>query len=285
MTSQVGGGEPTRTINSPEALQTQLRDMLQAVADVLEKRDHPYFLACGTALGAVRHGDLIPWDYDVDVLVPWDGYQELVRSLRDELPARYATKNPITDTDYELPFARVHLASVHHKYAHVDLFPLGGTFRRPWAQRRHLKILKLLGHSLYVRTRLMTDGHLLRRPRATTAMARAALRPIPRRFLLGAIERIASLRDADRATHLANLTTGYFEREAMPRRMFEEAAFARIGRRAYPVPAPPEEYLSRLFGDFMTPPPEEERLKFAALFESWYLPALGEVALEVEDSS
>ncbi len=33
------------------------------------------------------------------------------------------SEEPRGDHEYEHLFARVHLAAVHHKYAHVDLFP------------------------------------------------------------------------------------------------------------------------------------------------------------------
>ena len=117
----------SRKIDSVDALQCQLWDMLVCVATVLEGAHVDYRLAYGTALGAVRHLDFIPWDFDVDITVRIDQYDVACRALSRGLPARYRLKTPRGDHEYEQLFARVHLANVHHKYAHVDIYPLVGT--------------------------------------------------------------------------------------------------------------------------------------------------------------
>ena len=41
--------------------------LLQIVAAKLDEHGVRWFVTCGTLLGAVRHGGLIPWDDDVDI--------------------------------------------------------------------------------------------------------------------------------------------------------------------------------------------------------------------------
>lgn len=40
---------------------------MEKVHKILEEKKLPYFAICGTLLGAVRHGEIIPWDDDIDI--------------------------------------------------------------------------------------------------------------------------------------------------------------------------------------------------------------------------
>lgn len=56
-------------------------DLLVQFDDFCSKYDLKYSLAYGTLLGAIRHKDFIPWDDDVDVMMPRKDYEKLFELL------------------------------------------------------------------------------------------------------------------------------------------------------------------------------------------------------------
>jgi len=53
--------------------------LFQAVVDILDELKLNYFLISGTLLGCVRHGDFIPWDDDIDLLVEEAAFERLAK--------------------------------------------------------------------------------------------------------------------------------------------------------------------------------------------------------------
>lgn len=58
--------------------QSIAKEILRFTVGVLDALSIPFYLIGGSALGAVRHGDIIPWDDDIDIGV-----------LRGGLPSAY----------------------------------------------------------------------------------------------------------------------------------------------------------------------------------------------------
>lgn len=65
-----------KEINQEQAIEIRKR-ILSEFHDICEKREINYSLGYGTLLGAVRHGGMIPWDDDVDVVVSRDDFEKL----------------------------------------------------------------------------------------------------------------------------------------------------------------------------------------------------------------
>lgn len=72
--------------------QTEL-EMADLVDDICRRHSLRYSLAFGSLIGAVRHKGFIPWDDDIDILMPRDDYERFLRIARDELPNYYEVQH------------------------------------------------------------------------------------------------------------------------------------------------------------------------------------------------
>ena len=64
-----------------------------------------YYLAFGTLLGSIRYKKFIPWDDDVDVLVPREDYERLLTLFRDN--DKYHLYAFEKDQKFHFPFAKL----------------------------------------------------------------------------------------------------------------------------------------------------------------------------------
>ena len=80
-------------------------DLLQKFAEVCERRQLRWFALGGTLLGAVRHNGFIPWDNDIDVIMPRKDYDTLLEIGPKEFTDPYFFQCTLT----EKKFWRTHI--------------------------------------------------------------------------------------------------------------------------------------------------------------------------------
>ena len=73
-------------------------DTLNEFHRVCEENKIQYQLAYGSLLGAIRDNGQIPWDYDVDVFVPFEEKDRLITSLKRDLDDKYYFYCPEVDS-------------------------------------------------------------------------------------------------------------------------------------------------------------------------------------------
>lgn len=71
--------------------------LLDKLIEVCDKYNLQWFADSGTLLGAIRKGEIIPWDDDIDVIMPRKDYNKLLEVGKIEFTAPYFLQNMETD--------------------------------------------------------------------------------------------------------------------------------------------------------------------------------------------
>ena len=97
-------------------------DTLLEFHRVCEKNGVDYQLAYGSLLGTIRDNGQIPWDYDIDVLVPYEQTDKLVQALKQDLDKKFYFYCP--EINPKCRHYMMRLAPVGYKTEalHVDVF-------------------------------------------------------------------------------------------------------------------------------------------------------------------
>lgn len=111
------------------------QEILDVIHNICVTHNLRYSLAYGTLLGAVRHKGFIPWDDDIDIMMPREDYDTLLKIWNDVAPAGYILMNGDTAEDCSGNFTKIvkdHTTFLQleedrnrdiHKGIFVDIFP------------------------------------------------------------------------------------------------------------------------------------------------------------------
>ena len=117
-------------------LQVVMLQIIKDVAEVCEKHGICYMADGGTALGSVRHKGFIPWDDDVDLIMPRDDLNRFVEVFDQELGDKYELVTPnskghkVASLITEIYAKNTYKSSLHNmdkdlpQGVMIDIFPL-----------------------------------------------------------------------------------------------------------------------------------------------------------------
>ena len=263
--------------------------MLCVFDDFCKKHELKYYLIGGTLLGAVRHKGFIPWDDDIDVGMPRPDYERFLDIAKAEGIGEPFCVISSKGKDFDLPFAellnkKIRLKRPDVKYLNeekrvknlfIDIIPVDG-FPESYKQSVILmKIMFILRDLTTAAKANFFRGTSLFRSVLKTPKLIAA-KAIGRQRIVSLMEYLAKINDFETSKYIGVITNGiygigerYEYKKAFPTVMVEFCG------RKFPAPACYDEYLTGIYGDYMTPPSikQENRHVIEAyrVFEEEYL--------------
>lgn len=151
-------GNNLETISLQKMRSIQL-GLLSYIKEICVEHDLRYSLCGGTLIGAIRHKGYIPWDDDIDVLLPRPDYDVLLKILCKQ--RKYLLLSSECRDDYYYNFAKlvdkstilIEIAEGFPKIndygVYIDIYPIDGCPKYRWQQKIHVAMLSRYANMRY----------------------------------------------------------------------------------------------------------------------------------------
>ena len=229
-----------------------------------------YFLSSGTLIGAVRHKGYIPWDDDIDIYMPREDYEIFLNTYHDE-KGIYRAINPASESHYYYTFAKVVDQRTHmveretEGYeigVYMDIFPVDFVTEDLKERERIFRQKKLL---YKIRRCKISSTNPLQ---STLAYLVYKCWPMSVKQIERRIRKLIVLEKPTRT--VCNMTeAGPSIKGCFPAEDIASSVDILFEGKTYKTMIGYRDYLERTYGDYMTLPPEDQRVthKFEAYWK------------------
>ena len=251
--------EKLKPIESVKELQGVLLGIAKVFHDICVAENIPYFMVGGTMLGAIRHKGFIPWDDDMDFAVSRKDFERLLKILPECLPAPYRMLTR-KDTASITGFLKISDERTLHVYrwtdgqerdygVDIDVFQLDPATSKTRGRIKDF-ILKMRGY------RVLSAKNRSFLKKMVAYFVKCAFFFVSRDMIYNFIERFLVEKEGDL---IANTYGGTAKAETMPKEYMGTPKLYEFEDTKFYGVAMPEEYLTSLYGDWKTLPPEDKR--------------------------
>lgn len=261
-------------------LKSILLDMYKTISSLCDRYGLVYMLGGGSCLGAVRHKGFIPWDDDLDMMMPRDSYEKLIDILNSgELGLEYEFDYPRKDKDCRNPFLKVfkkgtldvelqNTNTPFPKGVYIDIFPIDSAPSNKLLCFFKGAISDLLRR---ISTSVLYFEYPSQEYSAFMSLNRVAKRRYKQRMVIGKFFGIIKHRTwvfwFDRFV-CSRANSGYwtiatgrkgYRGETLPQSVFVPTCTSMFEGLETNIPADYDSYLKSLYGNYMEIPPENKR--------------------------
>lgn len=260
-----------KLVSSNEIKTIQLQ-ILDAVSEFCENKRLKYVLAYGTLIGAIRHHGYIPWDDDIDIVMPRPDYDKFLKEFNMNRNDSFRAIDTSIDVEYDLPFAKVHdtrtmiRETMYHqgKYGvYIDVFPLDGYNHSTIKKMNYYGLLLNAKKAIFSPMRTMRKNLII-------GIGKFFLLPFSVKWIIKKMQQLAIACSYEDCNKITSAFSVYGDKDVFEKKIFEETEFCTFEKHSYRIPSNYDEYLKTIYGDYMKLPPIDKQVTHHS-FIAWWL--------------
>ena len=253
-------------------LHEELLSIMDEVDRICQVYHLHYFLTGGSCLGAIRHKGFIPWDDDLDIVMPRNDFDMLISLINGQsvgcsvLDDRFYLRWITTEKKYNQDFAKICLKGTvfqekegpASQYAGIflDIFPLEPSKKYSRKIAFKSRVYKYFHGCLYLKgtEQKEIDWSLIHWPRNILSTL------LPNGTIYKIMLWVIKSKDRKDDCHAFFSSPYPIERQVFPIEWHGEGKRMLFEGRQYMCPSEPEKVMKSFYGPyFMVLPPEEKR--------------------------
>ena len=252
-------------------LQLEELEILRIITKYIDAKNLKYYRSGGTLLGAVRHKWFIPWDDDIDIIMPRNDYEKLMQFLKKE-PLKEENLKAVS---FELnnsnrPFGKIintdisiESKSKEDRYLWIDIFPIDGLPDDREKAIKHIKsILKYKG-MIYLKATTFKEIKKEKKSlmnRYLKIVLKFITLLIPIKYCAKRINKLAKRYDYGSSKYVGTTVWPDGEKSIQERKWHKDTVNFEFEGYEFNAFVGWREYLITMYGDYMKLPPEVERI-------------------------
>ena len=236
-----------------------------------ERYNLTYNLYGGSLLGAVRHQGMIPWDDDIDVSMPRDDYEKLIRIVEEKHNDRYRFFYAGCE-NYGYPFGKFcyrdsllieeGVCKKNNRLAlYIDIFPFDGFGPEEDADNRFKYLRKLHVMRTNSLSKIKISPIWWKKPFVIPrAIYIFIMRFIGYKFFLKREVAESKRYPFSKSEYVCCVAASWMEKGKIAKEKYIDRTLYKFGDYYIWGIKDYNENLTNLYGDYMTPPPIEKRV-------------------------